>query len=137
MTASTAPTSSSSPAPAPPATSPPPSARRSRTLPSAKEFVANYKAEGYKEAYEAYGGYSYDSAWAIIEAVKKVVDDNDGKLPDDARAKVAEAMQNVSFDGVTGKVSFDEYGDATNKQLTVYEVENGTWAPVKSGTYTG
>ncbi|MFD4573748.1 branched-chain amino acid ABC transporter substrate-binding protein [Streptomyces sp. NPDC058417] len=106
-------------------------------LDSAKEFVANYKTEGYKEAYEAYGGYSYDSAWAIIEAVKKVVDDNDGKLPDDARAKVTEAMQNVSFDGVTGKVSFDEFGDATNKQLTVYAVENGNWKAVKSGTYTG
>ncbi|MGV9254687.1 branched-chain amino acid ABC transporter substrate-binding protein [Streptomyces sp. NPDC003697] len=106
-------------------------------LPSAKEFVANYKNGGYKDAYEAYGGYSYDSAWAIIEAVKKVVDDNDGKLPDDARAKVTEAMQGVTFDGVTGKVSFDEFGDATNKQLTVYAVENGTWKPVKSGTYTG
>ncbi|MFD8200347.1 branched-chain amino acid ABC transporter substrate-binding protein [Streptomyces sp. NPDC059701] len=106
-------------------------------LPSAKEFVANYKAEGYKEAYEAYGGYSYDSAWAIIEAVKKVVEDNGGKLPSDARAKVVDAMQNVSFDGVTGKVSFDEFGDATNKQLTVYAVENGAWKAVKSGTYTG
>ncbi|HSX97245.1 MAG TPA: branched-chain amino acid ABC transporter substrate-binding protein, partial [Streptomyces sp.] len=106
-------------------------------LASAKEFVANYKTEGYKEAYEAYGGYSYDSAWAIIEAVKKVVEDNDGKLPDDARAKVTEAAQNVSFDGVTGKVSFDEYGDATNKQLTVYSVEGGEWKAVKSGTYTG
>ncbi|SPF00820.1 Leucine-, isoleucine-, valine-, threonine-, and alanine-binding protein precursor [Streptomyces sp. MA5143a] len=106
-------------------------------LPSAKEFVANYKAAGYKEAFEAYGGYSYDSAWAIIEAVKKVVEDNNGKLPSDARAKVTAAMQNVSFDGVTGKVSFDEYGDATNKQLTVYAVENGAWKAVKSGTYTG
>src|SRR5690606_15451214 len=66
-------------------------------LPSAKEFVANYKAAGYKEAYEAYGGYSYDSAWAVIEAVKKVVEDNDGKLPDDAREKVTAAMQDVSF----------------------------------------
>ncbi|MFE1440609.1 branched-chain amino acid ABC transporter substrate-binding protein [Streptomyces sp. NPDC058739] len=106
-------------------------------LPSAKEFVANYKAAGYKEAFEAYGGYSYDSAWAIIEAVKKVVEDNGGKLPDDARAKVTEAMQGVSFDGVTGTVSFDEFGDATNKQLTVYAVKDGKWAPVKSGTYTG
>ncbi|MGW2564066.1 branched-chain amino acid ABC transporter substrate-binding protein [Streptomyces sp. NPDC001514] len=109
------------------------------TLPSAKEFVANYKEAGYKEAYEAYGGYSYDSAWAIIEAVKKIVDDNGGKLPDakDARAKVLDAMKGVSFDGVTGKVSFDEYGDATNKQLTVYEYKAGAWAPVKSGTFTG
>ncbi|GAT81523.1 branched-chain amino acid ABC transporter substrate-binding protein [Streptomyces sp. F-3] len=106
-------------------------------LPSAKEFIANYEAAGYKEAYEAYGGYSYDSAWAIIEAVKKVVEDNGGKLPDDAREKVTAAMQDVSFDGVTGKVSFDEFGDATNKQLTVYSVQKGAWKPVKSGTYTG
>ncbi|MBT3149638.1 branched-chain amino acid ABC transporter substrate-binding protein [Streptomyces sp. CHD11] len=106
-------------------------------LPSAKEFVANYKAGGYKEDYEAYGGYSYDSAWAIIEAVKKVVEDNDGKLPDDARSKVVDAMQNVSFDGVTGKVAFDEFGDATNKQLTVYSVKDGDWTTVKSGTFTG
>lgn len=107
------------------------------SLPSAKQFVADYKAAGYKDEYAAYGGYSYDSAWAIIEAVKKVVDDNGGKLPSDARAKVTAAMQNVSFDGVTGKVSFDEFGDATNKQLTVYAVKNGAWAAEKSGTYTG
>ncbi|MEU4036816.1 branched-chain amino acid ABC transporter substrate-binding protein [Streptomyces collinus] len=107
------------------------------TLDSAKEFVDNYKAAGYKEAYAAYGGYSYDSAWSIIEAVKKVVDDNGGKLPSDARAKVTAAMQNVSFDGVTGKVSFDEYGDATNKQLTVYSVTGGAWKAVESGTYNG
>ncbi|ATL26982.1 branched-chain amino acid ABC transporter substrate-binding protein [Streptomyces formicae] len=112
-------------------------------LPSAKEFIANYKKAGYKEAYEAYGGYSYDSAWAIIEAVKKVVDDNDGKLPtgDDTRSKVIDAMKNVSFDGVTGKVAFDEYGDATNKQLTVYQVKStdpkAGWKAVESGTYTG
>ncbi|MEW2132715.1 branched-chain amino acid ABC transporter substrate-binding protein [Streptomyces sp. NPDC005435] len=107
------------------------------TLPSAKQFVSDYKAGGYKEDYAAYGGYSYDSAWAIIEAVKKVVDDNGGKLPSDARAKVTAALQNVSFDGVTGKVSFDEYGDATNKQLTVYAVKNGAWTAVESGTYNG
>ncbi|MFJ8488274.1 branched-chain amino acid ABC transporter substrate-binding protein [Streptomyces sp. NPDC094038] len=106
------------------------------TLDSAKEFVANYKAGGYTEAYGAYGGYSYDSAWAIIEAVKKVVDDNGGKLPSDARAKITAAVQNVSFDGVTGKVSFDEYGDATNKQLTVYKVDGGAWKAATSGTFT-
>ncbi|MCS0637385.1 branched-chain amino acid ABC transporter substrate-binding protein [Streptomyces sp. LP05-1] len=104
------------------------------TLPSAKDFVANYKKAGYKDRYEAYGGYSYDAAWAIIEAVKKLVDDNGGKLPDGARGKVIEAMKGVSFDGVTGKVSFDEFGDTTNKQLTVYQYKGGAWAPVKSGT---
>ena len=104
-------------------------------LPSAKKFIEDYKAAGYKEAYGAYGGFSYDSAWAIIQAVKVVA--KDGKLPSDARAKVTEALQKVSFDGVMGKVSFDEYGDATNKQLTVYKVTGGAWKPETTGTFGG
>ncbi|MFF7180485.1 ABC transporter substrate-binding protein [Streptomyces sp. NPDC008121] len=104
-------------------------------LPTAKKFIADYNAAGYKDPYAAYGGYSYDAAWSIIQAVKAVVADNDGKLPDDARAKVTEAMSKVSFEGVTGKVSFDQYGDTTNKQLTVYQVKNGAWADVKSETF--
>lgn len=107
------------------------------SLPSAKEFVANYEKAGFKEPFAAYGGYSYDSAWAIIEGIKAVVDGNGGKLPTDARAKVLDAVQKVSFDGVTGKVSFDEFGDATNKQLTVYKVEGSDWKSVESGTFGG
>ncbi|MEW2067477.1 branched-chain amino acid ABC transporter substrate-binding protein [Streptomyces sp. NPDC007346] len=106
------------------------------TLPSAKEFVENYKKAGYKEPFEAYGGYSYDATWSIIEAVKAVVEANDGKIPSDARAQVAEAIGKVDFDGVTGKVSFDEFGDTTNKQLTVYEYKDGDWVAVKSGELT-
>ncbi|MFE1549179.1 branched-chain amino acid ABC transporter substrate-binding protein [Streptomyces sp. NPDC058718] len=105
------------------------------SLASAKDFLANYKAKGYKEAYEAYGGYAYDSTWAIIEAVKKATEGNGGKVPE--RVKVVEAMQGVSFEGVTGKVSFDEFGDTTNKQLTVYKVEGGAFKPVKSDTFGG
>ncbi|MFD8864137.1 branched-chain amino acid ABC transporter substrate-binding protein [Streptomyces sp. NPDC059590] len=104
-------------------------------LASAKNFVKEYAAQGYDDPYAAYGGYSYDAAWAIIQAVKTVVQENDGKLPDDARAKITEALNKVSFDGVTGKVSFDQYGDTTNKQLTVYEVQKGAWKSVKSDTF--
>lgn len=104
-------------------------------LKSAQDFIKNYDAQGYADPYAAYGGYSYDAAWAIIQAVKAVVEENDGKLPDDARAKVVEALGTVSFDGVTGKVSFDEYGDTTNKQLTVYKVKGGKWTTEKSATF--
>ncbi|MFD7613789.1 ABC transporter substrate-binding protein [Streptomyces sp. NPDC059828] len=104
-------------------------------LETAKKFIADYKAENYKDPYAAYGGYSYDAAWSIIQAVKSVVAANDNKLPEDARAKVTEAMAKVSFEGVTGKVSFDEFGDTTNKQLTVYVVKNGEFVDVKSETF--
>ncbi|MGK5627731.1 branched-chain amino acid ABC transporter substrate-binding protein [Streptomyces sp. URMC 123] len=104
-------------------------------LDSAKTFIKEYEAAGFKDPYAAYGGYSYDAAWAIIQAVKAVVEGNGGKLPDNPRAKVTEALNKVSFDGVTGKVSFDQYGDTTNKQLTVYQVQNGAWKALKSETF--
>src|SRR5215472_4047841 len=111
------------------------------SLTSAQTFIANYKAAAYAQPYSAYGGYSYDATWSIIEAVKAVVSANNGKVPSssaDFRSKVVAAEQNVSFDGVTGHVSFDQYGDTTNKQLTMYKVENGAWDNgIKVGTFTG
>lgn len=105
-------------------------------LDTAKKFIADYAAGGYKDPYAAYGGYSYDAGWSVIQAVKAVVAANNGKLPaDGGRAAVVEALGKVSFEGVTGKVAFDEYGDTTNKQLTVYKVEGGKWVDVKSATF--
>ncbi|MCI4043153.1 branched-chain amino acid ABC transporter substrate-binding protein [Streptomyces sp. TRM75563] len=104
-------------------------------LESAKKFIADYKTAGYKDAYEAYGGGTYDATWSIIEAVKIVAAENDGKIPaDDARAKVLAAMNKVKFDGVTGPVSFDEFGDTTNTLMTAYQVTGGKWVSKVSGT---
>jgi branched-chain amino acid transport system substrate-binding protein len=111
------------------------------SLASAKTFIAKYKAAGYSAAYSAYGGYAYDSTWAIIEAVKAAVSAGHGKVPSGSaafRAKVEAAEQNVSFSGVTGPVSFDQYGDTSNKQLTIYKVENGAWDNgIMVGTFNG
>lgn len=107
------------------------------TLDTAKDFIAKYKAAGYPGDYGTYGGYSYDAATAIIKSVGKVVADNNGKLPTDARAKVVDGVQAANFDGIAGHVSFDEFGDTTNKQLTVYQVKSGKWVSVKTGTFTG
>jgi branched-chain amino acid transport system substrate-binding protein len=96
-------------------------------LASAKKFIADYKTAGYKDAYEAYGGSTYDATWSIIEAVKAVAAENDGKLPDDSRAKVLDAMSKVQFEGVTGPVSYDEFGDTTNTMMTAYQVTGGKW----------
>lgn len=104
-------------------------------LDSAKKFIADYKTAGYKDAYEAYGGGTYDATWSIIEAVKIAVADNNGKLPDNARVKVLEAMSKVKFDGVTGPVSFDEYGDTTNTMMTAYQVDGGKWTSKLSEAY--
>ncbi|MZE80180.1 branched-chain amino acid ABC transporter substrate-binding protein [Streptomyces xinghaiensis] len=108
------------------------------TLDTAKSFMKDYEAAGYDLPYEAYGGYAYDSVWAIIQAVKAVAENNDGKLPEDmdkARSEVVKAVHDVSFEGVSGAVAFDEYGDTTNKQLSLYEVKDGEHTVVKTGEY--
>ncbi|NUP16537.1 MAG: branched-chain amino acid ABC transporter substrate-binding protein [Streptomyces sp.] len=102
-------------------------------LDSAKTFIKDYEAAGYEDAYEAYGGLTYDATWSIIEAVKLAVEGNDGKVPSDGRKAVLDAMAKVKFDGVTGTISFDEFGDTTNHTMTAYKVKKGAWAPEFSG----
>ena len=36
---------------------------------------------------------------------------------------------------MTGQVSFDQYGDTTNKILTVYKVTDGEWKAVKTDEF--
>jgi branched-chain amino acid transport system substrate-binding protein len=102
------------------------------TLDSAKQFLSDYSAAGYKDPYEAYGAYSYDAANAIINALKvSLPSASDAKS---ARQPTIDALGKVAFDGATGKVSFDQFGDATAKVLTVYKIENGKWAAAKTGS---
>ena len=101
------------------------------SLPTAKQFVADYGAAGFSEPYAAYGAYSYDAANAIINALKtSLASASDAKS---ARQATIDAMSKVSFDGATGKVAFDEFGDTTTKVLTVYKVEGGKWVAEKTG----
>ncbi len=98
-----------------------------------KKFLSEYDAAGYSEPAAAYGGYAYDAANAIIEALKTSLKDaSDAKS---ARQATVDALNKVSFQGVTGQVAFDQYGDTTSKILTVYKVEGGKWVPAKTGTF--
>jgi branched-chain amino acid transport system substrate-binding protein len=109
-------------------------------LDSAKDFVTAYNAdpELKKDPYEAYGAYAYDAANVIIEAMSKVLPS--AKAIDDAtRTKLIDAVQNVSIDGVTGKVAFDKFGDTTTKILTVYKGEKNAdkleWKAAKTDEF--
>lgn len=104
------------------------------SLPSAKQFVTDYAAGGYAEnERDPYGAYAYDSANAIIQAIAKAVEG--GATAADLRAKVLEGVQGINFEGSTGPISFDEFGDTTSKVLTVYEVKGGEFVAAKTDTY--
>ncbi len=100
------------------------------SLESAKAFVADYTAAGFKEPYGAYGAQSYDAANAIINALKvSLADAPDAKS---AREATVTAVGGVSFDGATGPIAFDEFGDTKTKIITAYKVTGGKWVADKT-----
>jgi branched-chain amino acid transport system substrate-binding protein len=99
------------------------------SLDSAKTFITDYAAQKYKDPMGPYGAYAFDAANAIIKALAAADRSKTGQaLRDGVTSEVAK----VSFDGVTGKVGFDQYGDTVNKVLTVYTVKDGKFAANKT-----
>lgn len=105
------------------------------STPSAKGFIDAYAAAGYAEPYETYGALTYDAANVIIDGVSKAV--GNGTFSDATRDAIISAVQATSLpNAATGAITFDQFGDTTNKALTVYEVKDGAFTAVESGTYT-
>lgn len=104
-------------------------------LDSAKKFVEAYDKAGFSDNYAAYGAFSYDAANAIIGSLAKTV--GDGEWADSMRPDLVTNIGEYSAEGATGKVAFDEFGDSTNKVLTVYQVTGGKWESVETGEFAG
>ena len=45
-------------------------------------------------------------------------------------AKYLPALANISYDGVTAKIQFDEKGDLKGGAITIYQVKDGKWQPL-------
>jgi branched-chain amino acid transport system substrate-binding protein len=104
------------------------------SLPSAAQFVKDYAAGGYSvDERDPYGAYAYDAANAIIKSLAKAVEG--GATGDALRAKVLEGVQGISFDGATGPISFDQFGDTNSKVLTVYKVTGGKFVAAKTDSF--
>lgn len=99
--------------------------------PKGQQFKADFDAKYAGQSIEAYDTYAYDAAMVIIEATKKVAKEMGAdKVATPAGKKaIIEAVAATDLDGVTGKVSFDDLGDTTNKAITCYVVKEGKFVP--------
>jgi branched-chain amino acid transport system substrate-binding protein len=104
------------------------------SLDSAKQFIADYKAAGFKDSYTAYGALAYDAANAIINTLPTALGSANA-VDDSVRRKVVEAVGKVDFGGASGKVAFDSFGDTVTRALTMYKVESGEFKPIKTGEF--
>ncbi|WP_245931482.1 branched-chain amino acid ABC transporter substrate-binding protein [Actinokineospora auranticolor] len=105
------------------------------SLDTAKAFVDAYKAKKYKDELGAYGAFSYDAANVIIGALAQTV--KSGDWSESQRAALITNVGSFSAPGATGELKFDQYGDSTNKLMTVYKVSGGKWNPDETGTFGG
>lgn len=71
-----------------------------------------------------YAPYAYDATWALINAMRLA----DSTVPADYQP----AMKNVDFDGVTGRIAFDDRGDLRAANVTLYTVSNGKYGPMST-----
>jgi branched-chain amino acid transport system substrate-binding protein len=98
-------------------------------LDSAAKFVSDYKA-AYNADPGAYSANAYDAMNILLQATKKAITDNGGKLPTTGSAFREAVRKNVaatSYDGAIGHTSFDANGDTSNVLLTIFVAQGGKW----------
>jgi len=83
--------------------------------PIVQNFVANYEA-AYGLPPDALAALAYDAAWVLLQAISEAgVDDP---------AAVRDALQNIHYEGVAGKIAFNEFGDP-QKTAAINQVIGG------------
>jgi branched-chain amino acid transport system substrate-binding protein len=90
-------------------------------MPKGKEFATKFAKYGKPVLYSPY---AYDATWALIKAMQA---SNSVK-----RADIQTSLRKVSFDGITGQISFDGKGDLQIARVTIFKVIDGHWKGVES-----
>jgi branched-chain amino acid transport system substrate-binding protein len=84
----------------------------------ADRFVAKYGP------IQLYAPYCYDAVNVMIAAMQKV-----GSADP---AKYLPALADITYDGVTAKIQFDEKGDLKGGAITMYQVQHDKWQPLET-----
>lgn len=89
------------------------------------------KGTDFKQKFEAkygqiqlYAPYAYDAAYVMVDAMKRA----DSTDPE----KYLPELAKTSYEGVTGKISFDAKGDLTSGPITLYTVKGGKWETLET-----
>jgi branched-chain amino acid transport system substrate-binding protein len=107
-----------------------------RRMPGGNRFLTAYAAAGFDRTAGTDSALTYDATNVLLSAVGSVVSGRPA-LDDAARAAIVEAVQRTSTSGVSGRISFDRYGDTTSRVVTMYQLEDGDLIERALGDATG
>lgn len=96
----------------------------------APEYFAAYEAAGFIDPPSDFGPYAFDAANLIIAAAAEALAGTTDGVTPEVRAEVRDLVQDTVFEGITGPVAFNEFGDTVTRVFTVYAVEGEGWVPV-------
>jgi branched-chain amino acid transport system substrate-binding protein len=89
---------------------------------SAKEFIQAYKARYPNDEMKAYDHYGYEATRIALQMIEQVGPDRD---------KITDALHHLDYKGILGETKFDDKGDTLNHTITLFQVKDGKFEPVK------
>ena len=92
-------------------------------MPGGKDFSRRYEAK-YNQPIQLYAPYCYDAVNVMIAAMQKA----DSAYP----AKYLPVLANISHDGITAKIQFDDKGDLKGGAVTLYQVQQEQWQALET-----
>jgi branched-chain amino acid transport system substrate-binding protein len=96
--------------------------------PKAAKFASDFAAK-FGATPQPFAAQAYDSAGVCLTAIKNAADAAGGKTP--TREAVRDAIRALTYDGLTGSISFDSIGDLPTAKYFVIKVNatsSDTWS---------
>ncbi len=92
-------------------------------MPGGPAFKEKY-AKKFNAEIQLYAPYVYDAVMVIVEAAKRA----NGADP----ANILAELPKTDYNGVTGHINFDRYGDLENGAITFYVAKDGKWESLET-----
>lgn len=87
-----------------------------------QEFVGKYEDKYGEKPIQAFHAHAYDSANMLFAAIEKVAErEDDGTINIDRKKLMDELYKTKSFEGLTGSLSCDEFGDCADAEIDIVQ----------------
>jgi branched-chain amino acid transport system substrate-binding protein len=106
-------------------------------MPGYADFAERYRGAGFPilpdpdDFLAKWAPFGYDAAGVIIAAVRKAAERSE--VTRESVAAAMETFRDEPYQGVIGKIQFDEYGDLLDQPVYFKKVVNGQWVDVLPG----
>jgi branched-chain amino acid transport system substrate-binding protein len=99
--------------------------------PLGQAFLAKHLEMYGEEPLSAFHAHAYDAAMMLMAAIEQVaVEDADGVLYIPRQALRDALYATSNFEGITGILNCNEYGDCADPLITVNQIRDGDYVPV-------